>query len=249
MIDFVQLQDIVKKQLEIDRSIRSVDASGPTLEAAVNEAVALLDTSIRRLEYEIIERGSSGFLGAGKKDWVIRAYERVSAKKTKDMEALLSDEEADSVEVIPDKDGDAFVKCWPDGVYMKVIPPVGNGRRVYLAFALQSLQDKGITEFDNQMVENLINEAGGMYVKIAEFNHKPMNDSMASVEVDDSEMRVYMIVIPPGEGGADITVDGYKSLLTQNRVYHGVNEEALIQLSDRPVYREKIEVAEYSLLF
>ncbi|MCL2442112.1 MAG: hypothetical protein FWD13_01440 [Treponema sp.] len=52
MIDFVQLQEIVKKHLEQDRAIRSVDASGPTLEAAVNEAVALLDTSIRRLEYE-----------------------------------------------------------------------------------------------------------------------------------------------------------------------------------------------------
>jgi len=105
MVDFVQLQEIVKRQLELDRSIRSVDASGPTLEAAVNEAAALLDTSIRKLEYEIIERGSSGFLGAGKKDWLIRAYEHVTAKKKKESELVLSDEEVEAVDVIPDKDG------------------------------------------------------------------------------------------------------------------------------------------------
>jgi predicted RNA-binding protein Jag len=83
MIDFIQLQSIIKEQLENDRSIKYVDAAGPTLEAAVNEAAALLDTNIRRLEYEIIERGFPGFLGTGKKDWVIRAYERARVKKNK----------------------------------------------------------------------------------------------------------------------------------------------------------------------
>jgi len=244
VIDFVQLQEIVKQHLEQDRAIRSVDASGPTLEAAVNEAAALLDTSIRRLEYEIIERGSSGFMGAGKKDWIIRAYERVSAKKKKELEETLVDEDTDGVQVIQDKDGDAFVQCWSDGVYLKVTPPVGNGRRIFLAYAMQSLHNKGVQDFDNDMVEKLINEAAGFYVKVAEYNHKPMNDSMASVEVDDSEMHVMVTVIPPGEGGADLTVDAFRSLLTQHRVYNGINEEALTNLSDKPVYREKIEVAE-----
>jgi len=244
MVDFVQLQEIVKRQLEQDRAIRSVDASGPTLEAAVNEAVALLDTSIRKLEYEILERGSSGFLGAGKKDWVIRAYERVSTKKKKLEEEQLIDEDLDAAMVIQDKDGDAFVQCWMDGVYLKITPPVGNGRRVYLAYALQSLNNRNIESFDNDVVENLVNEAEGVYMKVADFQHKPMNDSMASIEVDDAEMHVYVTVIPPGDGGADLTVDAYKSLLTQNRVYHGIKEEFIIDFADRPVYREKIEIAE-----
>jgi uncharacterized protein (DUF342 family) len=94
------------------------------------------------------------------------------------------------------------------------------------------------------MVETLVNEASGMYVKVAEYEHNPMNDSMAQVEIDDSEMHVFITVIPPGEGGADITFDGYHSLLTQYRVYHGINEERLTELADKPIYREKIEVAE-----
>jgi len=244
MIDFVQLQEIIKEHLEQDRTIRTIDASGPTLEAAVNEAAALLDTSIRRLEYEIIERGSSGFMGAGKKDWVIRAYEHERVKKAKSDEEQLAEEKADDTPVIVDKDGDAFVQCWPNGVYLKVNPPVGNGRKIYQAYALQVLNNRNVENFDADMVERLVSDAGGVYVKVAEFDHKPQNDSMASVEVDDSEMRVFLTVHPPGEGGADITIDGYKSLLVQQRVYHGVKEEFLAEFADRPVYKEKVEVAE-----
>jgi uncharacterized protein (DUF342 family) len=247
MIDFVQLQEIIKKHLEHDRTIRTVDASGPTLEAAVNEAAALLDTHIRRLEYEILERGSSGFMGAGKKDWVIRAYERDRVKKTKAEDQLAQDDLADAADdkpVIVDKDGNAFVQLWQDGAYLKVTSPSGNGRKVYLAAAIQTLNNKNVEEFNQEIVERLVNEAGGEYVKIAEYKNLPQNDSMASVEVDEAEMKVYLTITPPGEGGADLRYDTFLSLMKQNRVYHGVNEEKLAELADSPVYREKVEVAE-----
>jgi len=244
MINFVQLQEIVKEHLERDRLIRTVDASGPTLEAAVNEAASLLDTSIRHLEYEILERGSSGFLGAGKKDWVIRAYERDLVKKAKSTEKLLEEEIADSGPVIEDKDGDVFIQLWKEGVFLKVTPPSGNGRKVYQTAAVQTIYNRGISDYDADIVEKIVDEASGEYVKIAEFKNDPLNDSLATVEMDDAEMKVYVTVTPPGEGGADIKYDMFLSLLKQNRVYHGINEERLTALSDRPVYREKVEVAE-----
>ncbi|MDR1839447.1 MAG: FapA family protein [Treponema sp.] len=244
MIDFVQLQEIIKEHLEHDRTIRTIDASGATLEAAVNEAAALLETSIRHLEYEIVERGSSGFLGAGKKDWVIRAYEHEHAKKVKTTEQELAEEEIIEEEVIVDKDGDAFVQRWPDGVYLKVTPPVGRGRKIYQAYAEQAFQQKGIEEYDTNLVEKLVEAAGGDYVKVAEYSHKPQNDSMVNVEVDDSEMKVHIIVTPALPGGADVKYETYISLLKQNRVYHGVKEEFLAEFADRPTFREKVEVAE-----
>jgi len=246
VIDFVQLQEIVKKHLENDRAIRSVDASGPTLEAAVNEAVTLLDTSIRRLEYEILERGSAGFMGAGKKDWVIRAYERISVKKKKKSNEEFFEETDENITAIINKDGDAFVQCWPDGVYMKITPPTGNGRKIYSAYAIQELHHRSVEDIDHDMVEHIVSEADGIYIKVANYKHNALNDSTAAVEVDDAEMRVFVIVVPPGEGGADLTVDSYKSLMVQNRVYYGVNEEALIKQADKPVYRDKVEVAEGS---
>jgi len=244
MIDFLQLQEIVKEHLENDRAIRSVDASGPTLEAAVNEAATLLDTSVRRLEYEILERGTTGFMGAGKKDWVIRAYERTQLKKKKQEKEALVDEEAENVEVIQDKDGDAFVRCWANGVFLKVTSPVGNGKRVYSGYAIQELQNRNIQNYDDRLVEKLVDKADGTYVKVADFKHDPPADAMVNIEVDDGEMHVYATVTPPNEGGADLSVDAYKSLLVQNRVYHGVKEDYLVELVDRPVYREKVEIAE-----
>jgi uncharacterized protein (DUF342 family) len=244
MIDFVQLQKIVKEHLEQDRTIRTVDASGPTLEAAVTEAAALLDTSIRRLEYEIIERGSSGFMGAGKKDWIIRAYEIAHVKKKKQEEEAAVEEAAAEVVVVPDNDGEAFAQCWPDGVYLKVTPPSGKGRRAHQAHAMQAIGTKEAVNLDVEMVEKVVKEAGGVYVKVAEFANDRMNDSMATVEVDDNEMRVYMTVLPPGEGGCDLKYEDYISLMKQNRVYHGVKEDFLMEFADRPVYREKVEVAE-----
>ncbi|MCL2175989.1 MAG: FapA family protein, partial [Treponema sp.] len=244
MVDFAQLQEIIKEHLEQDRAIRSVDASGATLEAAVNEAAALLDTHVRRLEYEIIERGSSGFLGAGKKDWVIRAYEREMTKKKKTKKEEVLAEEDLNVPVIVDKDGEAYVQCLPDGVYLKVIPPVGNGKKAMAVLAIQNLRDRNVQGFDSGMVENIVNEAAGTYVKVAAFTHKPHNDSMASVEMDDAEMKVFVTIVPPGDGGSDLSFDTLKSLMVQYRVYHGVKEDVLTQLADKPIYREKVEVAE-----
>jgi len=244
MIDFVQLQKIVKEHLEQDRAIRTVDASGPTLEAAVNEAAAMLDTSVRRLEYEIIERGSSGFMGAGKKDWLIRAYEHARVKKVVLSEEEQAEDAASDAPVIIDKDGNAFVQRWPNGVFLKVTPPVGKGKRANQTNALHALSAKDIDEFDMDIVEKLVDRAEGVYVKVAEYEHKPQNDSTGSVVVDDNEMRVTMIVTPPGDGGCDMTLEGYHSLLVQNRVYNGVKEEYLSEFADSPVYREHVEVAE-----
>jgi uncharacterized protein (DUF342 family) len=244
MIDFAHLQGIIKEHLVQDRAIRTVEASGPTLETAVNEAASLLDTSIRHLEYEIIERGSSGFLGTGKKDWVIRAYERDRVKKLKLEEELLDEVLAEEAEVIIDKDGNAYAQFFRDGIYLKVTAPLGNGRKVYLAAALQVIQNKSISDFDEGMVETIVNEAAGLYVKIAEYKHQMFNDGMASVEVDDNEMRAYLTVLPPGDGGADLSYDASISLLKQNRVYEGILEEFLTEFTDKPKYREKVIVAE-----
>ena len=244
MIDFAQLQAVVKRHLEYDRAIRTVEATGATLEAAVDEAAALLDTRVRFIEYEIIQKGSAGFLGTGKRDWVIRAYEQAKVEKTKFVKIEAVDEAEADTPVIEDKDGDTFVQYWPDGVYLKVTSPVGNGKKAILAHAMEALGRREVIDLDTDIVESLVNLAEGIYVKVGSFNHQPINDSMATVEVDDNELKVTVFVTPPGEGGCDISFDGYMSLMGQNRVYHGVKEEFLKEFSDRPIYKEKVEIAE-----
>jgi hypothetical protein len=244
VIDFAQLQSILKDNLEQDRAIRTVEISGPTLEAAVNEAAILLDIPVRRLEYEVAERGFGGFLGTGKKDWKIRAYERAFTKKKKLKEDFFSDSEDFAAPVVENKDGDAFVQFWLDGVYLKVTPPGGKGKNVLDAHALMALNNRNASNIDEELVGKIVREASGMYVKVADFEHRPENDSMVTMEIGEGEMKAYMQVLPPGPGGCDITLENCVSLLKQHRVYHGIKEDLIQEFVDKPVYKEKVEVAE-----
>ena len=53
-----------------------IQFSGKTVQDAVTEALIKLETTSDRLEYEVIETGSTGFLGFGSKPAVIRARKK-----------------------------------------------------------------------------------------------------------------------------------------------------------------------------
>jgi spoIIIJ-associated protein len=51
-----------------------IEVTAKTVEDAVTEALIQLETTSDKIEYEVIEKGSSGILGIGKKSAVIRAW-------------------------------------------------------------------------------------------------------------------------------------------------------------------------------
>ena len=63
--------------------------TGKTLSDAVTNALIALETSRDNLEYEVIEKGSNGFLGIGARDAKIRAKLKVLQKKS--IEEVASD--------------------------------------------------------------------------------------------------------------------------------------------------------------
>ena len=244
MVDFVQLQEIIKSRLEQDRNIQIVTASGTTLEDAVAQASILLNIPVRRLEYEIIEKGSQGFFKQGKKDWSIKAYEQIAVNKEEYGDIGDSEDETTEEKIIINADGDVFVHLSPDGAYMKVIPPKGNGREASESEAFKLLQMRNIADYNPDQVTKVVKQAAAEYIRVGSFEHKPSNDSMVSVDITDAEMKAYITVTPPGFGGCDISVETYLSFLRNNRVVFGINEEFLKEFADRPVYKEKIAVAE-----
>jgi uncharacterized protein (DUF342 family) len=244
MVDFVRLQNLVREQLEQDRTIRTVVVTAPSLEEAVSEAATLLDIPVRRLEYEVTEKGSAGFLGTGKKDWAINAYEQVRTVTEKpEDEAVFTDIELEKP-IIEDIDGDAFVRLSSDGVFLKATPPQGKGKRAPEPDVLKILQIRSVTDFDRELVSRVIREAAGEYVRVGTFEHQPANDSLVTVDIAEGEMKAFITVTPPGMGGCDISMETYQSFLRNNRVVHGINEEALRDFADRPVYKERFLVAE-----
>ncbi|MDR3337014.1 MAG: FapA family protein [Treponema sp.] len=245
MVDFVQLQRRMKEQLDQDRAIQSVETAGPTIEAVVAEAATLLDVPVRRLEYEVLERGSAGFLGTGKKDWKIRAYQRIADQEDEEDEDLSFEEfEEEKKPVIEDKDGEVFVKLTSDGAMLKVTAPVGKGKRVTLPLAMKALNAKMVKEVPEDLAANVVKEMDGEYVRVGVFEHNIANDVSAQVDVVEQNMKAFIIIKAPGQGGFDITAEMILSLLKQNRVYFGIDEEFITNFADHPVYREPALVAE-----
>jgi len=245
MVDFVQLQEILKDRLEQDRSVHIIDVVGPTLEAATADAAALLDIPIRHLEYEIVERGSPGIMGVGKKEWHIQAYEKIIIGKKKFGEGLFEEEIGEQVPIVEDRDGEVFVHFSSEGEAMlKVTAPSGNGRKASEVYAMQLLNDRKAEHVDSGLVSKLLREAQGVYVSVGDYERHSYNDSVVRTEISEGEMQAFMQVTPPGEGGSDVSYDTFINIYKMNKIVHGVKEDIVKEFVDKPVYSERILIAE-----
>ncbi|MDR0689746.1 MAG: FapA family protein [Spirochaetaceae bacterium] len=244
MVNFVQLQQIMKERLEQDRGIRTVEAVGSTLEEAVSEAAALLNLPIRRLEYEVTERGFPGVLGKGKKNWKIRVYERVLIKKEDAPAAEVEKKAPNQIPESMDKDGEAFVHLYPQGAFVKVIPPVGKGRKVSETLVMDILNQRIVKDIDLSLMSQVVKEAAGVYVKVGYFESNPVNDAYVKLEIIDGGMKAYIKMAPPGIGGCDLPAETILSFLRKNHVVHGVKEDFIRTLADKPVFNETVLIAE-----
>ena len=244
MVDFARLQSIVKNRLQQDRSIRIVSASGDSLEEAVTEASVLLNSSVRKIDYEVVERGNSGFLGQGKRKWTIKAYDRVVIKK-EELEGFAGDEaESAKAQVVPDVDGEVILRLSTDGALLKVISHKGNGRKANEAEAFRKLENRYVQDFDRALVSRVVEEASGEYVRVGSFEHRLTQDSKVLAEISDDEMKAYIVVSPPGVGGCDLSFETYVSYLRNNRIVFGIREDFLKDFVDKPTYKIKVLVAE-----
>jgi uncharacterized protein (DUF342 family) len=245
LISFAGLQAAVKERLELDSAIVSVETEGDTLEAAVTEAALALGVSLRHIEYEILEKQSS-FLGIGRDVCKIRAYKR-KGSFVADEEPLEENKIFDEYDVaelmLEDTDGDVFVQCRRDGVYIKVTEPLGEGEPVSKSAAMHALRKRGISSFDMKLVENLINYPKNDYTRIGDFNNIILNDTTVDVEITDQETKAFLKVNAPKTGGCDFTYEEYLQILRNHGVTSGIKEDFLKTFADRPIYKEKVCVA------
>ena len=65
-----------------------ITASAKTVDDAITEALIQLGVTSDMLEYDVIEKGSSGFLGIGSKQAVIRAWKKKTVEKEDELEEL-----------------------------------------------------------------------------------------------------------------------------------------------------------------
>ena len=135
MVTLEQIRKDMEAQFALDSAIQSVEVNADTLDEALADGAVQLDSKVSNLEYEIIEKGSDGFLGLAKKPWKVRIYQTAEAiaKKKKvmadaDFDTEHFDEEIKSV----DQDGMFYIRHFGDNICLKVTLPCGKGRPVEL---------------------------------------------------------------------------------------------------------------------
>ncbi len=247
MISIEKLRNYMQAQAEVDRKQKSVTVSGADIEDALRQASIELGIPMKKLEYEILEAGSKGMMGFGKKPCLIIAYETVPEVKTASFDEEFAQDfsigqEAEEEE--KDKDGEAFVRLTPDGVFLKVTPPKGEGKRATEKQAFDALARRGITNYDKAMVSRVVKHADDEYIRVGEFIYNPANDAALNVDITDQEMKAYIMASPPGPGGADLTFESIVSVLKHNGVIYGLLEGVVKDFVDKPKYNQPILVAE-----
>jgi uncharacterized protein (DUF342 family) len=245
VVSLDQIQSYMRHQLEEDSEGKSVSVSGESLEDALQQAAVELSLPIKKIEYEIIERGTRGMLGVGRKPYQILAY----AARTPIPEAVAGEEVSialslrASEEQEQDLDGQVFVRMDADGVMLKVTPPVGKGRKATEREAMERLLERTDDNLDKSRIAKVVRAADGEFVRVGDFDHDPSADASLTVEITESEMKAYMLAYPPGEGGADPSFEQVVAFLQTNGVVTGIDEDAVRRFEDDPAYRESILVA------
>ncbi len=234
----------MKKAARADNEKKFVNASGNTLDDALREASVELGLAVKKIEYEILEKGSPGFLGIGKRPYLIVAYP-LQAQPTlagsddvEDMDFGFEPSESD------DRDGEAIVRLTPEGVMLKITPPRGDGEALTEREAIQAIAHRTNEKIDASMVSKAVKRADAVWVKVGEYDYNPANDAFVSCEIVENEMKAVVTLSQPGEGGCDPTADTIRTALENSGVVHGIIEDVLASLEDHPVYREPMVVAE-----
>lgn len=247
MVDLEKIREIMTQHLEEDRSRVFVEVTAESLDEALADAAIQLDVPVRDLDYEILQRGTSSFFSLTKKNWTVRAYQmykKNSKAGKKDTKGNVAATDIDAVSVVEDQDGYICVFCASDGVYIKVVPPCGNGHEAQIRDVNEKLRERGLPAVSEDILKPIVKAANDEYVKVASYNHDPSHDAMMSVEITDQEMKAWLYVIPPGTGGADLSDDMIIAFLKNNRVIAGINEDRVRAFQDQPLYKENYLVAE-----
>ena len=248
MVGLDIIREEMRKRLEQDKALHMVEVNADTIEEALQDASVQLDSKISNLQYEIMERGSDGFLGMGKKPWKLRIYQDPSTiKKVQKLasDGLFSEDGMDEEAQIKDRDGLFYVHHFGSDIMLKVIPPVGKGMPVEFKDVMQEINRPDTLEVDESLVKKYVKQGTESdYCIVGAYKHVPAGDVLISVESTKDEMKASIIVTPPAMSGAEASPESIKRALSAQGIIEQCYDEAKInEFVDNPVYNIPFEVA------
>ena len=247
MYSLDKIREEMQKRLTLDKQLDSVEVNADSIDEALADASVQLDTKAKGLEFEVIERGSSGFLGIGKKPWKLRVYQNpeFNDKNKKAVgDDLFIETNEDGSPVITNRDGLFYVRHFGDAIKLKVLPPIGSGNSIDVKEVLDVIQRPDTIDFDEKLITKLVSTGtNNEYEKVGSYKHVSAADSIIAVEISRDEMHGNIIVDAPGMSGSDLTYEQIYNAVEAQGVRAGIIPEKIIEFVDNPVYSTPFEVA------
>lgn len=248
MVTLDKLRQEMKNRLSIDKELHQVDVHADSIDEALADAAVQLDTKTGNLQYEIIEKGSDGFLGIGKKPWKLKIYQNPDTiKKVTKLasEGLFDNEDLDDSTMVKNQDGLYYVRHFGSDIMLKVLLPLGDGTPVDQKDVIGDINRSDTIEFDEELVKKCIKDGTeNEYYRVGKYKHNAAGDVVIGVDCSRDEMKASITVSAPAMGGAEASADMIRHALMKQRVIDACfNNDKINEFVDNPIYNIPFEVA------
>ncbi|MFH0974638.1 MAG: FapA family protein [Spirochaetota bacterium] len=228
-----------------------VEIFADSVKQALELASREFNVDISMLDYEILEKGTPGVLGIGRKPYHLLVKHSETTSQYKDIleiEKKLSKvslaEDIDLKKVNKSEDGKCKIRVSKTGIWLTISPPKAKGKKVEVTEVREQLNLLRISNVDNKKIEKAVSGKTDKPVKIGEWIPNPENDSKMSVEMSDDEMKAFVKIIRPRFSGRHLDLDDILPELKSAGVVTGIDEERINKYLDDMDYSSVLIGAE-----
>ncbi len=129
-----------------------------------------------------------------------------------------------------------------DGIYIKIVPPVGGGAAITYEEVAQYLRYISLSEYDSMAVIHACKTPTQSEVKIKEGTMAPIAETMM-VTIGSEELTATAKFFPPTTGGAVLTEEDIVDILKMYKVVACINKQAITDFLRDRHYNTSIIVA------
>ena len=248
MVTLEKIRKDMKDFLAVDNQLQFVEVMADSIGEALEDASVQLDVKTSSLQYEIVEKGSEGFMGLGKKPWKLKIYpDPASIPKVKKLasDGLFDEEELAAAEETQNRDGFFIVRHFKSDIMLKIILPTGDGEQIDIKDVIAEVSRQDPIDFDEDLIKKYVKSGtDDEYKSIGQYRHIPAGDVIIGIEVTKDEMKAAVVVSPPSISGSEASAEMIKrALQAQGIIDPCVDEKRVNDFVDRPVYNVPFDVA------
>ncbi len=244
------LKDLLTTIEDEESTEDEVEVFADSVRQALELASGELDLDVSELDYEILEKGTRGLLGIGRQPYKVLIkparieYDEEDISEIEQKLGKISDGDLELKSSQKNMHGTCKVRVTKTGVWLTVIPPQGEGKKVDLNDVTTKLYSMKLNNVDIPKVEKEVKKASGKPVKIGEWVPTPEYDGTMTVEVAEDEMKAVVHFTPPRFSGRHMDMDDILESLKRNGVVTGIKEERIAQYLDNMDYSQPLVAAE-----